>query len=317
MTVQTLPKQQVGSVTQWLRNALLSLCVATPLALQAAPEGVTQVDLGKAKVSMINDGVYARPLDEKFVTNAPLEQVTQALRDVGLPDDRFDIPFNPLLVDIGKERVLIDTGHGEFGGPTMGLLLQRLQQAGVEPESVTTVLITHFHGDHINGLRNKAGELAFPNAKVMVPAGEWDWWMNDERMAQTPEAGRGTFNAARRVFGPLADSVVKVQPGDEVVPGIRALDAAGHTPGHTAYMIDGGKRKLLYWADTTNIAIFVRNPDWSVQFDMDAEKARETRRRIADLAIREKALVGGFHLPGSAVGELKAKGNGYEFTPLK
>lgn len=316
MTVQTLPKQQAGSVTQWLRNALLSLCMATPLAL-AAPEGVTQVDLGKAKVTMINDGVYSRPLDDAFVINAPLEQVTQALRDTGLADDRFDIPFNPLLVDIGKERVLIDTGHGEFGGPTMGLLVQRMQAAGMDPASVTTVLITHFHGDHINGLRNKAGELTFPNAKVVVPAGEWDWWMNDERMAQTPEAARGTFTGARRVFGPLADRVVKVQPGDEVVPGIRALDAAGHTPGHTAYMIDGGKRKLLYWADTTNIAIFVRNPDWSVQFDMDAEKARETRRRIADLAIREKALVGGFHLPGSAVGELKAKGNGYEFTPLK
>ena len=317
MTVQVLQYRQIPSLTQWLRNALLSICVATPLTLQAAPEGVTQVDLGKAKVSMINDGVYARPLDEKFVTNAPLEQVTQALRDVGLPDDRFDIPFNPLLVDIGKERVLIDTGHGEFGGPTMGLLVQRMQAAGMDPASVTTVLITHFHGDHINGLRNKAGELTFLNAKVVVPAGEWDWWMNDERMAQTPEAARGTFTGARRVFGPLADRVVKVQPGDEVVPGIRAVDAAGHTPGHTAYMIDGGKRKLLYWADTTNIAIFVRNPDWSVQFDMDAEKARETRRRLADLAIREKAVVGGFHLPGSAVGELKAKGNGYEFTPLK
>src|SRR5690606_29919498 len=140
MTVQTLPKQHVGTVTQWLRNALLSLCMATPLAL-AAPEGVTQVELGKAKVGKISAGVYARPLDEKFVTNAPLEQVTQALRDVGLPDDRFDIPFNPLLVDIGKERVLIDTGHGEFGGPTMGLLVKRMQAAGIDPASVTTVLI--------------------------------------------------------------------------------------------------------------------------------------------------------------------------------
>src|SRR5690606_41444407 len=88
MTVQVLQYRQIPSLTQWLRNALLSLCMATPLAL-AAPEGVTQVDLGKAKVSMINDGVYARPLDEKFVTNAPLEQVTQALRDVGLPDDQI------------------------------------------------------------------------------------------------------------------------------------------------------------------------------------------------------------------------------------
>jgi glyoxylase-like metal-dependent hydrolase (beta-lactamase superfamily II) len=91
-----------------------------------------------------------------------------------------------------------------------------------------------------------------------VPAAEWNWWMGDVRMAVTPEAGRGGFNAARRVFGPIASSVTRFQPDTEVLPGIRAIAAYGHTPGHTAFLIEGGSRRLLYWADTTNVAALLR-----------------------------------------------------------
>lgn len=172
-------------------------------------------------------------------------------------------------------------------------------------------------GDHINGLRNKAGALVFPNAKLYVPEPEWAWWMDDARMAAAPEAMKGAFAATRRVFGQLSGAVQRFAPGAEVLPGIRSLAAFGHTPGHTAFLVEGGTRKFLFWGDTTNIAaLFVRHPDWAVSFDMDAEKARLVRRQLSDTAIREGWLVAGYHLPGSAVGTLAPRGTGYEFTPL-
>lgn len=299
-----------------LASTLLLGCAAAPRTSSLA-QGVTRVDLGAVKVTVLNDGFVSRTLDANFVRNVPFADVQTALKEAGLPSDKLTVPYNPLVVDIGSQRVLFDAGNGEFGAPGTGKMLEGMAKAGIDPKSITAVVFSHLHGDHINGLRNKAGVLAFPNAKIYAPTTEWNWWMDDARMAATPEAARGNFNAARRVFGPIADRVVRFEPGREVLPGVRSIPAYGHTPGHTVFMIEGGSRKLLYWADTTNVALFVRNPDWAVMFDMNADEARATRRRIADLAIAEKALIAGYHLHGSAIGTLTVRGKGYEFTPLQ
>ena len=301
--------------TVMVTGAISGCATNTPRTTSVA-SGVTRVDLGSVTVTMLSDGQGARPLDANFVRNAPLAEVQAALTEAKLPTDRIDVPFNPFVADIGAQRVLFDTGSGEFGAAGSGKLLENMGKAGIDPKSVTAVVISHFHGDHINGLRNKAGNLVFPNAKIYVPAPEWNWWMDEARLAATPEAQRGGLNTARRVFSPIAATVVRFEPGTEILPGVRSIAAYGHTPGHTAFMIEGGSRKLLYWADTTNVFLFVRNPDWAVVFDMDADAAKATRRRIADLAIRENALVAGYHLPGSGIGTLSTRGKGYEFTPL-
>jgi len=137
-------------------------------------------------------------------------------------------------------------------------------------------------------------------------------------MAAAPDAMKGQFANVRRVFGPIAASVVRFRPGDTVLPGLQSVPAFGHTPGHTAFTMKGGGRTFMYWGDTTNVpALFVRNPDWAVMFDMDAEAARQTRRRLADLVVRENMLLAGFHLDGSAIGHLSTRGNGYAFTALR
>ena len=303
----------VGTV---MATGAISGCATNTPRTTSVASGVTRVDLGSVNVTMLSDGQGARPLDANFVRNVPLAEVQAALTEAKLPTDRIDVPFNPFVADIGAQRVLFDTGSGEFGAAGSGKLLENMGKAGIDPKSVTAVVISHFHGDHINGLRNKAGNLVFPNAKFYVPAPEWNWWMDEARLAATPEAQRGGLNTARRVFSPIAATVVRFEPGTEILPGVRSIAAYGHTPGHTAFMIEGGSRKLLYWADTTNVFLFVRNPDWAVVFDMDADAAKATRRRIADLAIRENALVAGYHLPGSGIGTLSTRGKGYEFTPL-
>ena len=295
---------------------LLSGCAANAPRTVPIASGIVRVDLGSTTATLLSDGQGSRALDANFVRNVPLAEVQAERAASGEPTDRLEIPYHPLLVDIGTQRILFDTGSGEFGAAGSGKLLEGMSKAGIDPKSITAVIISHFHGDHINGLRNKAGALVFPNARIHVPAPEWAWWMDDTRLTATPESQRGGFNTARRVFSPIANSVVRFEPGAEVLPGVRSIAAFGHTQGHTVFMIEGGIRKLLYWADTTNVAMFVRNPDWAVTFDMNAEMAKATRRRIADLAIRENALVAGFHLPGAGIGTLTTRGKGYEFKPL-
>ena len=301
----------------WVVGGLGGCASAAPRASRVAP-GVTRLELGAVRVTMLSDGYAIRPLDANFVRNASLAEVQAALSDAGLPTDKLTIPYTIPYVEVGGQRVLFDVGNGEFGAATAGKLLDNLALAGIDPKLITAVVFSHFHGDHINGLRNKAGALAFPNAKLYVPEPEWAWWMDDARMAAAPEAMKNAFAATRRVFSQLAGTVVRFTPGETVLPGVRSLAAFGHTPGHTAFLIEGGSRPFLFWGDTTNIAaLFVRNPDWAVTFDMDAEKARLVRRQLSDTAIREGWLVAGYHLPGSAVGTLAARGKGYDFSPLE
>ena len=132
--------------------------------------GFRRMKVGDVEVISLLDGVARRPLGEEFVKNAPLAEVRALLASQGLPTEYIDVPFNPFLVVAGNRRILMDTGLGEFGGPTTGKLLEQLRAAGFQPSDIDTVLITHFHGDHIGGLRNKAGEFVFAKAKVLVPA---------------------------------------------------------------------------------------------------------------------------------------------------
>lgn len=280
--------------------------------------GFRRMKVGDVEVIALNDGIARRPLGEEFVKNAPLAEVRALLSSQGLPTDYIDVPFTPFLVVAGARKILIDTGLGEFGGATTGKLLDNLRAAGVQAADIDTVLISHYHGDHINGLRNKAGAWVFPNAKVHVPAPEHAHWMSDERMNAAPPAARGGFENARRVVGAVpSDRLAIFQPGAELAPGITSMAAYGHTPGMSIFKVSSQGQSLLYVADVTNVpSLFARSPDWAVTFDMDAEMARQTRRRIFDMAVKDRMTVAGFHFPFPAMGTLEAMGNGYAFKPL-
>jgi glyoxylase-like metal-dependent hydrolase (beta-lactamase superfamily II) len=277
--------------------------------------GFRRMKVGDAEVIALNDGIARRPLGEEFVRNAPLAEVRSMLASQGLPTDHIDIPFNAFLVVNGGRRVLMDAGFADNGGPTTGRLLANLAAAGFKPEDIDTVLITHYHGDHIQGLRRKDGSLVYPNAKVMVPEPEHAFWMDDATMNARPEAQRGGFMVARRVFAQMpADKLVRFAPGSEVAPGIRSVAAHGHTPGHTLFELQSAGQSFVYVGDLTNVpALFARNPDWAVTFDMDAEAARKTRREVFQRIVANNAMVGGYHFPFPAFGRLAAQGNGYAF----
>jgi glyoxylase-like metal-dependent hydrolase (beta-lactamase superfamily II) len=311
-SVATTAAYAAGSfVPSWAQNvpSLGTPTVPSP--------GFRRIKVGDAEVIAVTDGVARRPLVEEFVKNAPLAEVRALLASQGLPTEYIDIPFTPFLVVAGNRRILMDTGLGEFGGATTGKLLEHLRAAGFQPGDIDTVLITHYHGDHIGGLRNKAGEFVFPKAKVLVPAPEHLFWMDDGKMAAAPEGMKGAFNNVRRVFGQMpADMLVRFEPGSEVAPGIRSVAAFGHTPGHTLFDLASAGQNFTYIGDLTNVpALFARNPDWAVTFDMDAEAARKVRRETFQRIVANNAMLGGFHFPFPAFGRMATSGNGYGFQP--
>lgn len=280
--------------------------------------GFKRVKLGAMEVIALNDGALRRPLGEEFVRNVPLEQVKSLLASQNLPTDYVDIPFTPFLVVSPAGKFLLDTGFADNGPPTTGKLAAQLAAAGFELEDIDHVVISHYHGDHINGLRKKDGSLMFPKAKVHVPAPEHAFWFDDAKMNAAPPAARGGFENARKVIGGLpADILLKYEPGQELAPGIRAEAAFGHTPGMNMVSVQSEGQKFMYVADLTNVpSLFARSPDWAVQFDMDAEMARQTRRRVFDTLVKDKVMAGGYHFPFPAFGTIEAAGNGYQFKPV-
>lgn len=287
----------------------------SPSAAQAP--GFYRYKVGDIEVTAVNDGFARRPV-EGLIRNAAIEDVRQAMAEAFLPDDILPITFTGLVLRQGDRLTVIDTGNGEFGGPTSGNWLKNFRAAGYDPAAVTSVVISHFHGDHINGLRGKDGNATFPKAEVMVPEAEWAFWMDDARMNQAPEGMKGAFQSVRRVFGPIAADVKRYAWDKEIVPGLTSVNAAGHTPGHTAYMLSSAGGRLMILSDVTNHpALFVRHPDWAAVFDMDPDQARQTRHRMLDMASAERAQVAFYHAPFPATGHIARDSGGFRFVPVQ
>jgi glyoxylase-like metal-dependent hydrolase (beta-lactamase superfamily II) len=280
--------------------------------------GIYRYNVGDIQITAIHEGSRAFPIDQNFIGNAPFTEVQAALAEAFLPTNHLNITFTPLVVRKGRSLSIFDAGFADNGPTTAGNFFRNLAAAGIDPKRVDTVVISHFHIDHISGLRLKDGSDAYPNANVMVPKEEWAFWMDDERMNQAPEAMRPNFALARKVFGPLGERVVQFERGAEVRPGITAIDAPGHTPGHTAFAVTSGNDRLLIASDITNHpALFVRHPDWSPAFDMDREQARTTRRRLLDMAANERMQVALYHAPFPATGHIARDGKDFAFVPVQ
>jgi glyoxylase-like metal-dependent hydrolase (beta-lactamase superfamily II) len=288
---------------------------AAPLAGHQAP-GFYRLMVGDIEVTRIHDGQFVRPLDAGFVRNAPLEEVQQALSAAHQPPDTLRIPITSTVVNTGERLILIDAGTGGHLAPTAAAWMDNFRAAGYAPEQVDLVIVSHFHGDHIQGLRDKDGNAVFANAAIMVPEAEWAFWMDEGEMSRAPEGMQGAFAGVRRVFEPIAKDVGQFSGETELAPGVAALPAFGHTPGHNAFVVTSGDARLLVWSDTTNKPeLFVRHPEWHAVFDMDGPEAEATRRRLLDMAASEGLLVAGYHFPFPATGHIARDGERYGYVP--
>jgi glyoxylase-like metal-dependent hydrolase (beta-lactamase superfamily II) len=294
--------------------APVSSDAAAPMIGKQAPS-FYRSKLGDFELTVLSDGARAIPMPPQFVRNVSNADVLAAAEKAYMPKGTVFAPFNPMLVNTGSKLVLIDTGYGPIA-PTVGLLPQTMAAAGVDPKTIDIVLISHMHGDHILGIKNPDGSLAFPNAEIKVPAVDWAYWMNDENMAKAPEGFfKASFGFNRKVFGDLKDKVTRFEWGKEVAPGITAVDTSGHTPGHSAFVIASGSKKLFFQGDVCNVPdLFLKNPDWQVMFDSDPEKSVATRRRVYDMLSSERMPVAGYHFPFPGLGVVEKAGSGYAFV---
>jgi glyoxylase-like metal-dependent hydrolase (beta-lactamase superfamily II) len=293
---------------------------AVPAAGAQAP-GFYRYKVGDYECTSINDGVFLRPIDN-FVSNITKEQA-QAEADANyMPKGMIAVPFNPQLINTGSKLVLIDCGNGVgMLGPSKGRAgrtLQNLAAAGVDPKSIDIVLMSHLHPDHTNGIRAADGSMAFPNAEIMVPAKDWEFWMSDENAAkaQSSEMMKNYFANVKKIYAGIESKVTKYDWGKEVAPGITSIATPGHTPGHTSFAVASGNSKVLIQSDVTNIPeFFLRNPDWHVVYDVDPDQAQSTRHKFYDMAAAEKATVVGFHFTFPSVGHVEKDGNKYRLVP--
>lgn len=305
-------------------SVLLAGAVLTPPAAARAPSATTQgsgvyrYNLGSYQLTALYDGVWYVPIDEKFVRNASGAEVNDALAAAFLPPGTLPISFTALLVNTGAKLVLIDTGTAGQIADTAGSLLDNFKAAGIDPKTVDTVLISHFHPDHIDGIKTKDGAKIFPNAEISVPESEWDFWMDDANMSKAEGAVKRYFLNARRIFKDIAGEVRRFKPGSEVAPGIEAVAAYGHTPGHSAFAIHSGNQSMLAMSDTVrNPYLFARHPDWQPVFDMDGPQAVEARRRMLDRVAADRMLIEAYHFPFPACGHIAKTASGYEFVPTE
>ena len=294
---------------------------APPVGKQTA--GWYRYKVGTHEITVVTDGVNKiAKFPDGFVANKSRDEVNAGLAAFYMGEkDQIQIPYSPIAVNTGSKLVVIDTGTGERNFEqskgAAGQFHGNLKAAGIDRNAVDTVIISHFHPDHINGLLGPDNKAAFANAEILVPATEWKFFMDDGEMSrQTSDRMKGVFANLRRVFDALGRKVTQYEAGKEVAPGITSIATYGHTPGHMSYVVASGNSKVYVQSDVTNIPLFVRNPGWHLMFDQDAQMAEATRRKFYDQVSSEKAMLQGFHYPFPALAYIEKSGSGYREVPV-
>lgn len=280
-----------------------------------SPAGRTNsFKIGTFGVTVISDGIrVAEKPHETFGTNQSPEAVADLLKANFLPTEKFVNGFSPTLIDTGTDIVLFDTGMGEGGREAgAGHLLEGLKAAGYTPDQVSVVVLTHMHGDHINGLM-EGGAPAFKNARYVAGQVEYDFWKDEARVGTPAENGH---KGVLKNVVPLAEKMTFIGDGAEVVPGITGMAAFGHSPGHMVFKVESEGKGLVLTADTANhFVLSLQRPDWEVKFDMDKAKAAAARKTLFDMIATDRLPFVGYHMPFPAVGFIEKHEQGYRFVP--
>ncbi len=287
---------------------------------------VHRFKVGSFDCMAVSDGThtYAPPTFPPPATllfvNAPRRRLGQVLREHNLHPEQWAewiSPYICLLVNTGKHRVLVDTGADGLA-PSTGRLLKNLQAEGISPEDIDTVILTHGHPDHIGGNTDAEGKPAFPKARYVMWRDEWDFWMSDQAERKLDEHVKEVLlKFARKNLPPIQGQLDIVDHETEIVPGIQAIAAPGHTPGHMALAISSAGEQLLCISDVALHPIHLEQPDWYAAVDFDPQQTVATRRRLLNKAATEKALVLAFHFPFPGLGCIVQKREAWQWQPIE
>ena len=309
-----------------IHNAALGLVAAAlltlaPLAQAEAPvakgqaPGWYRMALGSFQVTALSDGTVALPVD-KLLTGLPAARIASLLAKSYLKAP-VETSVNGYLIHTGSKLVLIDAGAAGLFGPTLGKLVGNLKAAGYQPEQVDEIYITHMHPDHVGGLVAD-GKMVFPNAIVRADMREGGFWLAQENMDKAPADAKGFFQGAMASLNPYV-AAGKLKPFDgetELLPGIRAIPARGHTPGHTIYAVESNGNKMVVWGDLMHVAaVQFAMPATTIQFDTDSKAAAPQRQKNYADAAKKGYFVAVAHVSFPGIGKLRADGKGYEWIP--
>ena len=276
---------------------------------------VQRFQMGSFEITTILDGAQIRPaISPPFGIDQSAETIAAHAKANLLPAERFENTFTPTIVNTGETLVLFDTGNGAMRRDAgAGHLRERLSLAGYKPEDIDVVAFTHVHPDHIGGVR-EGDELAFSNARYVIGQVEFDEWSRGDRIPPQRSENRDMF---QRLVVPLADNMTFLKPGDDVVSGIRAVEAFGHSLGHMAYLVESDGKSVLIWGDVTNhYAFSLQRPEWQVGFDDDKDQATTTRKRFLDWAATDRLTIIGHHMPFPAIGFVENLNGLYLWLPV-
>ena len=298
-------------------SVLAAALPGVPALAQAGPS-VHAFKLGTAEVQVLSDGAMAMPLG--FVLpDRKREEVEAAYKDAGRALGELTLQVNVTLVKLGAETILIDAGSGPDFAPQRGKLADNLTKAGVQPESITRVIFTHAHPDHLWGVVDPLdGGTMSPKARHYLTEVERDYWLKPGMESGVPDAARGTAIGTQRRLKELGARIESVKAGDTILPGVTLIDTAGHTPGHVSVLVEAGGARLMIGGDAlTEPVLSFGRFDWRWAPDQDPDKAIASRKRLLDMLVAEKIPLVGYHLPWPGLGRVeRAAGgaSGYRFV---
>jgi glyoxylase-like metal-dependent hydrolase (beta-lactamase superfamily II) len=299
--------------------SLASLAQAEAPRVQTQVPGYYRMMLGQFEITALYDG--AIELDTKLLHNTTPTELNKLLARMFVGNPKMQTAVNAYLVNTGKNLVLVDAGAAKLFGPSLGFILQNMKAAGYEPAQVDTVIITHLHPDHIGGIADADGKPLFPRAKILVAKEDNDFWLSQKTADGSPEAMQPFFRMARDSAAPYlkGGQWQTFTEGNVLVPGITAVKANGHTPGHTAFSVDSDGQKLLIWGDLVHAhAVQFAQPGVSIEFDIDQKQAIATRKSIFKTMAISKSLVAGMHLPFPGIGHVRWEGKeSYSWVPIE
>jgi glyoxylase-like metal-dependent hydrolase (beta-lactamase superfamily II) len=276
--------------------------------------------LGHFRCLAVSDGcLVSEPPEvpaEMLFANAPAGDVEEAIRHSGgaTPWIQWTEEITCLLIDTGRQRILIDAGAGGLDSST-GRLVENLAGAGVSPSDIDTVVVSHGHPDHIGGLVDADGAPVFPDARVLLSKREWSFWMEGEAERRLPSDIVTFLNEfAAKTLPVLQSQLALVDGGDEVSDGVVCLPSPGHTPGHLAVQLSSVGERLLYVGDALLHPLHVTHPDWYSVFDTDPETTLRTRVALCAKAADEACLVHAFHFLFPGLGHVARAGGGYAWS---